>query len=186
MKAEYIFTIEQFLSPEECASFLETIEAEGFQDQYSGMGQLIRSRAVFENDYWATLIWDRLKSVAPQLTDIYNTNFVAIPTPKQPLETYHAVKVNERFRCYKYGVGEEFTKHEDFAFEYSETMRTFLTVLIYLNDAYTGGETEFDNYKVNPSLGMLAMFPHELPHRGCKIKSGLKYALRTDVVYASN
>jgi prolyl 4-hydroxylase len=185
MNSNRIITIEGFLTTDECTSFVDAIEAIGFENQYAGDGRLIRSRAQFEDHDWAKLIWERLKPSLPKLTEIYSDGLSPEPAPAKPLETYAPISLNERFRCYKYGTDEEFRRHQDFAHEYTETKRTFLTVLIYLNDGYEGGETSFDDFVVNPKLGMLAMFPHELEHEGRKIASGLKYSLRTDAVYES-
>ena len=178
-----IVAIENFLSPEECAELITLIETTGFQSQFSGTGRLIRSRAVFQSEHWAKIFWERLAPRIPMLTEVYGSMLAADPVPHAPLDTYNPIQLNERFRCYKYGVDEEFQKHKDFAYEYSDVKRTFLTVLIYLNNGYAGGETVFDNYEVQPQLGSLVMFPHELPHQGAKIVSGMKYSLRTDVVY---
>ncbi|MEZ6142833.1 MAG: 2OG-Fe(II) oxygenase [Zavarzinella sp.] len=183
MNHSRIFTIERFLSSSESASLADLCEGIGFENQYSGEGLLIRSRAQFEDHYWAKLIWERLQSALPRLTDVYTNGFSPEPAPPYPLHLYSPVQLNERFRCYKYGPGEEFRRHQDIAFEYSKTKRTFFTVLIYLNDGYAGGETTFDDCIVTPNLGMLVMFPHELEHAGQKIVSGLKYTIRTDVVY---
>lgn len=183
--SNHITTIEGFLSPEECSDFVCTIESIGFQTQRSGDGQPIRSRAQFEDSSWANLIWMRLKTSLPNLTDIYTGRLEPEPIPDVPLEFYTPSRLNERFRCYKYGTSEEFRRHQDFCHEYSPTERTFLTVLIYLNDGYSGGATTFDDCSVEPKLGMLAMFPHELEHEGNKIENGVKYCLRTDVIYAA-
>ena len=87
-------------------------------------------------------------------------------------------------RCYKYLPGEQFRRHEDFAYEWSETRRTFYTVLFYLNNEYTGGETTFDHNQVVPETGLAVIFPHELYHSGNMVETGIKYAMRSDVVFA--
>lgn len=186
MTSNRVITIEGFLTADECSSLVTAIESLGFENQYAGDGRHIRSRAQFEDQGWAELIWRRLKPSVPKLTEIYDGEFHPDPTPNKPIETYAPVFLNERFRCYKYGTDEDFRRHQDFAHEYTELKRTFLTVLIYLNDGYEGGETSFDDFVVKPTLGMLAMFPHELEHEGRKIYSGVKYSLRTDAVYESN
>ena len=185
MNSNRITTIEGFLTTDECSAFVDAIESIGFENQYTGDGRHIRSRAQFEDQDWAKLIWERLKPSLPKLTDVYFGEFSPEPDPSKPLETYTPVALNERFRCYKYGADEEFRRHQDFAHEYTDIKRTFLTVLIYLNDGYDGGETSFNDFVVNPKLGTLAMFPHELEHEGRKILSGVKYSLRTDAVYES-
>ena len=183
MTSNNIITRENFLSPEECTALVAAIESFGFASQFAGDGRLIRSRAQFEEPTWAQLIWERLRPSIPALTEVYSEQFLPEPTPQLPLSQYMPVHLNERFRCYKYGPDEEFRRHQDFAHEYSATKRTFLTVLLYLNDGYSGGETAFDNWVVQPKLGQLVMFPHELEHEGCRILSGWKYTLRSDVVF---
>ena len=186
MHLSQIITIESFLTPAECESFIETIEAIGFSTQHSGEGQPIRSRAQFEHQTISDTIWERLRPSLPKLSEVYADQLIPEPKPKAPLESYVPHGLNNRFRCYKYGAKEEFRRHQDFAHEFTDTERTFLTVLLYLNDGYIGGETTFDDFTVEPTLGMLAMFPHELQHEGRKIESGIKYSLRTDVIYTSN
>lgn len=56
--------------------------------------------------------------------------------------------------------------------------------MIYLNDDFEGGETEFENLlTVTPEKGTALIFYHPLRHEGKALASGLKYVLRTDVMY---
>lgn len=181
-----IQAIAGFLSRAECAALLDTIHAAGFEEQYAGDGRLLRSRAQFEDPGWADLIWQRLRPAIPPLTEMYSDDFLPEPRPKAELQDYRAVQLNERFRCYRYGSTEEFRRHQDFAHEYSASKRTFYTVLIYLNDDFRGGETAFDGFTVHPETGLLVLFPHELEHEGRRIETGIKYSLRTDVVFEAS
>lgn len=185
MNSSKVQILDSFLSPAECSAIVEQIESMGFDNQFSGDGRLLRSRAQFEHFQLSLHLWTRLKPSLPRLTEIYGETFKPEPAPKRALESYVPVQLNERFRCYRYGSDEEFRRHQDFAHEYSDSKRTFLTVLVYLNAGYAGGETLFEHVRVCPKLGMLAFFPHELEHEGCKVLSGMKYTLRTDVVYES-
>ena len=185
MTSSKIFSLQSFFSRQECSELVSMIEAIGFESQFSGDVRLIRSRAQFEDPELAKLIWVRLYPSLPKLSDIYDLGFPPEPSITNGLETYFPVHLNERFRCYKYGPDEEFRRHQDFSHKYSDAKRTFLTLLIYLNDGYQGGETSFDDICVTPNLGMLTFFPHELEHQGCKVISGIKYTLRTDIVYES-
>lgn len=180
-----IQTIDGFLTAAECESFLATIESIGFDDQFAGDGRLLRSRAQFEDRHWADLIWQRLPPAIPSLSEMYDAHFLPEPLPQIPLNRFRPVQLNERFRCYKYGELEEFRRHQDFAHEYGPDKRTFYTVLIYLNAGYSGGQTRFDDVTVEPTLGQLVLFPHELAHEGCRVESGMKYTVRTDVVFAA-
>lgn len=100
--------------------------------------------------------------------------------------------LNTRFRACRYAAGESFGIHRDGAQARGEC-RTFLTVMLYLNDAsgFGGGATHFYTSKarterlatVTPREGLAIVFPHELWHEGEEVRSGHKYVLRTDVVY---
>jgi predicted 2-oxoglutarate/Fe(II)-dependent dioxygenase YbiX len=96
------------------------------------------------------------------------------------------VGVNERFRCYRYQPGQRFAPHYDGAFRRSRSERSELTFMVYLNDGFTGGETAFHDFdvEVSPIRGMALLFQHQLLHEGCAVKSGVKYVLRSDVMYA--
>jgi hypothetical protein len=52
-----------------------------------------------------------------------------------------------------------------------------------LNDDYEGGETKFNMTSVKGRKGMALVFLHSLPHEGAEVKSGIKYVLRTDIMY---
>jgi len=158
MNSYKVQVLESFLSPAECSAIVNEIESVGFENQFSGDGRLIRSRAQFENVPMSELLWRRLKPRLPKLTEVYDEIFIAEPSPKRALENYVPVCLNERFRCYKYGADEEFRRHQDFAHEYSENKRTFLTVLLYLNTGYDGGIPCCSNRCV-----MVGLFRRQVP-----------------------
>ena len=95
------------------------------------------------------------------------------------------VGVNERFRCYRYAPGQRFAPHYDGAFRRSRSERSELTFMIYLNDDFTGGHTVFHDLDadVAPRRGMALLFQHAVLHEGCAVTSGVKYVLRSDVMY---
>ena len=55
--------------------------------------------------------------------------------------------------------------------------------MIYLNEEFEGGETSFDDVTIRPKTGTALCFIHELKHEGCPVKNGIKYALRSDIIY---
>eukprot|EP00461_Guttulinopsis_vulgaris_P001898 UN01899 len=77
---------------------------------------------------------------------------------------------------------------------------SFLTLLIYLNDT-TGGQTRFydeaamrgagtpeeialvPQYDVQPTTGTCLIFTHPILHHGLPVSGGLKYCVRSDVMY---
>lgn len=102
--------------------------------------------------------------------------------------------LNERFRFYRYTQGQTFKVHFDGAFERTKHEKSFLTLIFYLNDEFKGGETTFfhyrgslDNsplrYQCTPKQGNALIFDHKQLHEGSEVTEGVKYVLRTDVMY---
>ena len=57
---------------------------------------------------------------------------------------------------------------------------------IYFNDDFDGGETRFQEQieqTVVPKSGKVAIFQHKIRHEGCPVRRGIKYAMRSDVIY---
>ncbi|HEX2569785.1 MAG TPA: 2OG-Fe(II) oxygenase [Polyangia bacterium] len=97
---------------------------------------------------------------------------------------WRAQGLNERLRFFRYEPGQYYLWHQDSPFRRSDKEQSLLTVLIYLNDDFTGGATEFDGgYRVVPQRGMALVFEHGWMHQGCPVMQGRKYILRTDVMY---
>jgi hypothetical protein len=102
------------------------------------------------------------------------------------------VGLNERLSCLKYAPGEYFKPHFDGNYLRPDGSElSYITVQIYLNDTI-GGETRFydrycsQNYiDVKPKIGRVLLFEHRLYHAGIPVTSGLKYCIRTDVMYCN-
>lgn len=62
------------------------------------------------------------------------------------------------------------------------------SVLVYLTDQYTGGETVFNHTEICPHLeaGSVLIFPHYLVHEGRKVISGEKIVLKTDLLFSNS
>lgn len=174
-----------FLSSNECDELVAHIESIGFVTQHSGFGIPIRSKCEFQNQNLVDKIWQRIKSQIPEIIKIYSKNLKPYPEAIQSLQSYVPIGINDLFRCYKYLQDEEFRPHQDFAHEYDQFTRTFLTGIIYLNDNFVGGETKILDKIYIPQKGQYTIFPHELEHAGMKINKGVKYALRADIIFQS-
>lgn len=106
---------------------------------------------------------------------------------------WEAVGCNTRFRFSKYFVGDRFQTHADSLCCFGRDRFSLLTVNIYLNDLAPGqgGETRFFLQRggdpvdaVRGQAGSLVLFRQEsVLHDGEALNSGLKYLMRTDVVY---
>lgn len=111
--------------------------------------------------------------------------------------------LNECLRFCKYNPGDFFRKHCDACFVRSEDEQSMFTCMFYLKGAFEGGATRFlsstscdisSQFKladdsevlasVMPEPGMcMLFFQPGLLHEGEDLQSGLKYLLRTDVMY---
>jgi len=76
----------------------------------------------------------------------------------------------------KYSVGAEMGKHTD---SYDEDKSKTISVVLYLNDNYVGGEIEFEDQGIflKPSAGSIIVFPSKAPyyHASKPVLSGQKY-----------
>ena len=105
--------------------------------------------------------------------------------------TWRPIRLNECIKIVKYTSGGHFTPHFDGPWVPREDESSVFTVLIYLNTEYTGGETKFiaeeDTthvyHQVAPSVGMGLVFNHDCFHEGTPVLSGVKYLLRTEVMF---
>jgi prolyl 4-hydroxylase len=95
------------------------------------------------------------------------------------------VGLNERFRGYRYTAGQAFRPHLDGVVQL-EGRSSELTLVVYLNEDCEGGETRFLSdpiVSIVPKQGMALLFAHRLLHEGTEVRSGVKYVLRSDVMY---
>jgi len=170
-----LFTIPAFLSPDECQVLIAAAETRGFAaapittSRGFVMAPDIRNNTRFMVDDLplASRLWSRLE---PALAE------------KAPVG---AIGLNERFRYYRYARREAFRWHRDGRFIRNEREASALTFMIYLNEGFEGGDTEFDfpKHSVQPETGMALVFEHQLYHQGAVVTRGTKYVLRSDIMY---
>lgn len=88
-------------------------------------------------------------------------------------------------RVYRYEVGQHFGLHEDQSYFGPDDEVSLLTLLVYLNEGFEGGETEFPEQgrTIVPRTGAALLFQHRVLHAGNRVSAGTKYVLRTDVLY---
>ncbi len=168
---------EGFLTPEECKGFIDHSEKEGYKEaliRARGQGEVM-NKDVRDND---RVIWDNTQ-IARQLFELIKD---LIP---QDVDGWKPCGLNERFRFYRYKDGQQFRPHVDGAYVRSETEKSLITLLIYLNEEFEGGTTYLIgiNENIYPKTGMLLLFDHKILHAGMSVTTGSKYVLRTDVMY---
>ncbi len=172
-----IFLIENFLSEAECDECIDTSEEKVFEEAKITMfGKQLMSKGVRNND--RLMIFDR--DLAERL---FKRAYDFLPGFH---ENYKIHDFNEMFRVYKYTPGQRFKMHHDGSYIRNENEKSFYTFMIYLNDDFEGGETEFERlFTVAPKKGSALVFYHPLRHEGKTLIGGTKYVLRTDVMYTN-
>ena len=177
-----VIVIHGFLSGEECAALIQRSES-------------LR----YEPGTVADVVIEEVRNNERVIVDDVSlaTDFFRRAEPSLPavIDGHGLVGFNERWRFYRYGPGQTFKPHRDGSFmrikSWEESQMTFM---IYLNEGMVGGETRFFSdieqafrqrayLSVQPNRGMALAFIHSIWHEGAMVQSGLKYVLRTDVMY---
>lgn len=171
-----VFVIDDVLTTGECAGLIDRIETLGptVAPITTSHGYEMRTdirnntRVMFDDPAFAAVLFDRIAAHVP-----------ATLCGRTP------VGANERLRCYRYDVDQRFAPHYDGAFARNAHERSLLTFMVYLNDGFEGGATRFHDFDIDvtPKAGMALLFQHLLLHEGCIVTHGVKYALRSDVMY---
>jgi predicted 2-oxoglutarate/Fe(II)-dependent dioxygenase YbiX len=169
-----VFTIDGFLSGDECSAYIARGETLGYEvaavqtDRGERIVPDVRNndRVLHDDPVWAQALFERARPLLP-LHECGGT----------------LCGFNERLRFYRYDVQQQFDWHHDGSVCLDDGRESMLTFMIYLNDGFEGGSTDFRWTSVRPVRGTALVFPHHLMHRGAPVMQGLKYVLRTDVMY---
>ncbi len=172
-----VFTVENFLTAEECRHYIALGDGIGYAPSEvnfasgSRRAEDIRNndRVIFDDPALASLLFERARPLLPAR-----------------FGSGALWGMNERMRFYRYGPDQYFKWHKDGIFAKSPDEASCLTFMIYLNEGFEGGATEFKTEFVKPETGMALVFPHKVAHQGAPIISGSKYVLRTDVMYKND
>ena len=97
-------------------------------------------------------------------------------------------EINPRFRFLKYNNGDYFTKHADEHYKNDKNEISLITVLIYPNNDYEGGNTKFlfddkNEISITPKIGLICLMDQNILHEVPNIINGVKYVIRTELMY---
>jgi hypothetical protein len=188
LEKTYRRSVPNFLILSECEELITMSESIGYEEaliQTRDHGQVMDKevrdnyRVLFDDEHLAKTMWSKIEPLG--IPD-------HVEDPKHLGEKsviWKPIGLNERFRFYRYEYGQQFKRHADGAFKRNEDEISFVTVLLYLNEDFLGGETQFfyPDEVVTPSSGMLYLFKHRQLHQGNPVYRGRKYVLRTDIMY---
>jgi prolyl 4-hydroxylase len=169
-----IFTVEDFFTRQECLDTIVRSESIGYElaKVNTASGTKVRtdirnnSRAFYNSEEFAATLWQKLEPFMPAR--------IGASTP---------IGLNELFRFYRYQRGHRFKGHFDESYVRNEREFSHFTFMVYLNDNFQGGDTTFRGLRVRPRQGMALVFLHSLFHEGSEVTQGVKYVLRSDVMY---
>ena len=168
------FILDNVLTKDECKSIIEQAE-NGFEDismaPYPGRSG---ERCIIDSKNQADWIWSRIKPFIPETW-----------------EGHAVIGPNERLRILKYQKGDYFRPHMDGVYVRPDgSERSYITIQLYLNEGFSGGNTTFmsmneneENVGVVPKTGSILVFQHDIWHEGSLLEDGIKYSMRTDIMY---
>lgn len=174
-RGEDLLQIDNIFTPQQCEMLIANAETTGFDDVDRGnacYGRVV-GRIQMDGRPLQEWLWDRLKDIIPAEVD-----------------GKRVTGLNDHFRFSKYHKGQFFDIHRDGFNQDCHGNRSVLTLNIFLNDDFEGGETDFfysnnrDDFRfsVKPQAGRGALFYSQQYHCGNEIESGFKYLIRTDVM----
>lgn len=217
---DQIFTLDSVISTNKCNSIIDTANSKGWNSSSpsgGGHGRTGKEDArtnkfcVFHDTELSERLFDTVKSSLP--TDLtflgQNVYFNSVTkgsewTPKL---------VYDKMRVYKYEVGDSFPEHIDYKVkrtvfrdgrEYIQ--QSFLSLLVYLNEDFEGGQTGYwpdhngihcrflraeeklgskksHQIMIKPKTGMMVVQDQNILHEGLPTLKGNKYILRTDIIH---
>ena len=178
-EGKFAIYIDDVFTEEECEELIVASEAIGYKRALVIAGDrheydpLTRNnmRCVIDDHVMANKIFDRIKEYVPETFD-----------------GRKLVGINTRLRFLRYEEGQYFKAHYDGSYNAPNGDKTLITLQLYLREG-TGGATRFlvngrgEYCDVEPIRGRVLMFEHNILHGGAEVEEGVKYVIRTDILY---
>ena len=168
-----VFQVPGALTATDCAALMALAQAHGFEAAQvraeagtRAMPQVRNNqRAQLPAPDWVARLWQLLQT-----------------WPLPTLQGQRPVGLPRDLRFYAYAPGQRFKMHKDGPWR-EDGRVSQLTLLVYLNDGFEGGATDFRDFAVVPRTGDALLFVHDTWHEGQAVTRGHKYVLRSDVMY---
>lgn len=179
--------VQNVLDEDHCAELIASVNAKGFTPALLNIGRGNQQLVPGARDGHRVIV------DSPELAEW----LLGVLLPFLPAELEDGsrlAEMNERLRFLCYTPGQEFPAHRDACFErWDEHPRagdfSFVTVQLYLHDVppENGGATTFlmaGRPSHQPRAGSVLLFTQDLLHEGSLVNRGIKYTLRTEVMYS--
>ncbi|KAL9613340.1 MAG: hypothetical protein Q9167_002101 [Letrouitia subvulpina] len=200
----YACILDNALSADECGELIRAAKAQtngewqlaminsGSGRQEVDLGSRSCGRIIWDDPEIVSRIWARCQGLVPELHELRDRPSITGTGPLKKGWSYRLTRLNERMRFLRY-----FDAHFDasYATDGNEEF-SFITMHLYLNESdedslLEGGATTFHamgrserHMDVIPKTGRVLLFQQRgLLHSGADVKRGVKYTMRTDIMY---
>jgi prolyl 4-hydroxylase len=175
------FLLQDFMTHDECARIIRAAESHGFGSTQYPKAYRGNERLTTTDHSLASAMWARVEPFVPQRLTLDGSE-------------WEPVGLNETWRLSKYSPGDDFKIHLDGKYLRDQNEQSMFTVNAYLNADFSGGSTRFYNAErdhivgsIKPATGLCLIFRQppgaRLAHDGEEVASGVKYLVRSDVMY---
>jgi prolyl 4-hydroxylase len=171
-----VWTVDDALSPADCEAYARRMRAGsaevapivGHHGPEVDLAVRNNTRVMWDDEAEANALLGRVAARVPQR-----------------LSGMKLAGANPRLRLYRYGPGERHGAHWDTVVQLDGGVQSLLTLVFYLNEGFSGGETDFPelDQRISPRLGRALLFQHRILHEATEVRAGEKLVLRTDVLY---
>jgi len=199
------FSLTDVLSAAECSSMMALTEAVGYRPDVplsSPMDERAHNVVLFASEEQNEALFARVRELLPQ--EIGGAKLCGLNRRWR----IYRYKEGNAYRKHldgawpSSGMRAAGDGRDEYVYDaYGGSTRSRFTFIVYLNDDFEGGDTTFfvpkagaegtlEARPVRPRVGSATVFPHgetgvPLLHEGSPVLKGMKYLLRTDVVYAT-
>jgi hypothetical protein len=197
------FVLENVFSPDECKVLIQKSKEVGYSSLEAEFVKEMRDnqRVLISSPDLASELWNRIK---PFVVTDKQINGMS-PFGFNSQGKWVPCRLNPCFRfCAYFAPCVGFLPHRDASFVASSEERSCLTCMLYLNDDFVGGTTNFMSstgcrmdetikeemergytvdFKLDPKPGMCIIFDHMILHEGAPVTQGEKFIARTDLVF---
>lgn len=186
-RKEHCFLIKEAFSPEFCNNIIHD-KKDSFKKASTHYPTSYRNndRQVIDNKQFSKELFLKIKQYLPKTI---HTEGIS----QKESGIWELQQLNSRLRVCRYLPNQYFNKHLDGIHYVSHNIQSKLTFMIYLNgqEDFKGGNTLFFKNKTDefpfksytPEKGDLIIFDHNLWHSGALVTKGIKYVLRSDIIY---
>lgn len=198
-----LYYLENVLTEIECEHLIResndkysSLKDEFLQEERQG------NRLLTIDDKFALVLYDRIKNYIASDVNLKNIHPCGFGVDGEWIQD----SINKCFRYNQYiapSIG--FKPHRDATFIENENVRSIMSIIIYLNDDFSGGDTVFydtlgvrnkedlvedemrngyvERFRYKPKKGSVLIFNHNMIHEGEKILTGIKYVIRSDIIF---